>query len=208
MGDINEKPGIIVIGFPKSGTSTLQTAFEKSGIRSVHWTSDEKIVGKLIYDGWFDEGDPFFHLTGIDAITQMDFCHYPSSGQPLLSLWPNLDISLLLSIRKLYPSCKFILNYRSPSKTADSISRWQDLQKRLIIADCIGLPEGRGNVEEVERWIGAHVAAVRHIFRDDENFLDLDITSENARAALEVFLGRKLSWWGIANKNTKRIANH
>ncbi len=207
MNDKSVKPSIIVIGFPKSGTTTLQKAFENSGMRSVHWRWNKKSVGKLIYDGWYDEGDPFFHFDGIDAITQMDYCKIRLFGLVHHSYWPNLDIALLLAIRKMYPECKFILNYRPPAKTANSISRWSNFQKRLIRTDCIGLPKNRGNLEEVERWIVTHIDAVRQVFRDDSNFLDLDITSETAGEELESFLGREIGWWGVANKNVKRVAD-
>ena len=203
MTEKTTKPTIIIVGFPKSGTSTLQKAFAKSGIRSAHWKHDGKVVGKMIYDGWFDEGDPFFHFDDVDAITQMDFCNSPNPGDPLQSYWPNLDISLLIAIRKMYPNCKFILNFRSPNATTNSMSRWYNLQQRIIQSDCTGLPKGRGSLEEIERWITTHIDAIRHVFQEDENFLDLDIASSDARTTLETFLGRKLSWWGVANKNDK-----
>ncbi|KAB7610056.1 sulfotransferase family protein [Amylibacter sp. SFDW26] len=198
------KPHIILIGFPKSGTSTIHNALIKSGITAAHWMVDDKPVGKLIYDGWFETGDPFHHFSGIEAITQLDFCNHPIKGAPLLSLWPNLDISLLIAIRKMYPKCKFILNYRLPAKTANSISRWHNLQDRITKSDCPGLPIGRGTSDEIERWITSHVEAIKYVFNGDKYFLNLDITSDNARAELEGFLGREIVWWGVANKNKRR----
>jgi hypothetical protein len=64
----------VVIGFPKSGTTTLQTALQRSGLRSAHWRWKGEPIGKLIYDGWFEDGDPFARLPGLDVITQMDIC--------------------------------------------------------------------------------------------------------------------------------------
>lgn len=203
MTEQTTKPKIIIVGFPKSGTSTLQKAFAKSGITSAHWKHGGKVVGKMVYDGWFDEGDPFFHFDGVDAITQMDFCNSPNPGDTLQSYWPNLDISLLIAIREMYPNCKFILNYRSPDATVSSMSRWHNLQQRITQSDCTGLPKGRGSLEEIERWVTTHINAIRHVFQNDENFLDLDIASSDARTKLEAFLDQNLSWWGVANKNKK-----
>ncbi len=199
--DPNRLPTILVIGFPKSGTSTLQRAFTASGLTSAHWTWNGNAIGRLIYDGWFDKGDPLALLTGLDAVTQMDFCH-PESGR---NYWPNLDISLLLVIRRLHPGVKLIFNARPYDATVDSFARWQGwgaLVERVTRADIPGLPAGRGDRhEDLTRWIEAHHAAIRDIFDYDPNFLDLDITAPDARHRLSSFIGQPLKWWGVENAN-------
>lgn len=205
MEQAAKTPRILVIGFPKSGTTTLNRAFTRSGLKSVHWRHEGRVVGQEIYDGWFEDGDPLARFEGVDAITQMDFCVFGNKQERRMrSLWPNLDIPLLLAIRDLHPSCRFILNYREPAKTADSMIRWYDKQERLVQADCPGLPRGRGDRAELERWIATHVAAVRRVFAEDPGFLDLDIAAPDARERLEAFLGLKLAWWGVANRNRGR----
>jgi len=109
------KPRILVVGFPKSGTTTLQRAFAETGLSSGHWRIGSKAIGRLIYDGFYEQGDPFHHLDGYEAITQMDYCNHETTQdgeRRFLNVWPNLDIPLLLTIRRMYPNCKFILNYR------------------------------------------------------------------------------------------------
>lgn len=193
----------VVIGFPKSGTTTLQTALQRSGLRSAHWRWKGEPIGKLIYDGWFEDGDPFARLPGLDVITQMDIC-VPKEG---LNHWPNLDIPLLLAIRERHPTCLLILNGREPAKIADSILRWGDLARRLSRGAQPGLPEGRGTQRaELERWIGTHHAAVRRIFAGDPHFLDLDIAAEDAPAKLGAALGVAIKWWGRANENPRPVA--
>jgi hypothetical protein len=188
----------IVVGFPKSGTSTLQQALQKSGLRCAHWRHRGQPIGRLVYDGWFDTGDPFAHLPKLDVLTQMDIC-IPAEG---LNDWPNLDIALLLAIRQAHPTCLFILNARDPAATADSILRWGDLAQRIAAGAQPGLPQGRGTRrEDLARWIAAHLAAVRKVFAGDPHFLDLDITAPDAPARLGAALGVEIAWWGKANEN-------
>lgn len=196
------KPNLVVVGFPKSGTTTIQTAFTKSGIKSVHWMKDDKPVGQLIYEGYYQEQDPFFHFDGIQAITQMDFCDFikEQGRRRLVSLWPNLDIAMLLAIRRRYPECKFILNYRDPEKTVSSISRWFNLQDRITRAECPNLPSGFGTSSELVQWIENHHQTLRDLFADDKNFIEIDIASPTAKQELESFIGTEFSWWGVKNK--------
>ena len=41
---------IILIGFPKSGTSSFQKLFTDIGYKSYHWKKGNNYIGKLIYD--------------------------------------------------------------------------------------------------------------------------------------------------------------
>jgi hypothetical protein len=190
----------VVIGFPKSGTTTLQMALQRSGLRSAHWRLKGEAIGRLVYDGWFETGDPFAKLTGLDVITQMDIC-VPKEG---LNFWPNLDIALLLAMREAHPRCLFILNARDPARIADSILRWGDLARRIARGAQPGLPEGRGAERaELERWIAAHHAAVRKVFAGDPHFLDLDIEAPDAPERLGAALGITVKWWGRANENVR-----
>jgi hypothetical protein len=190
----------IVVGFPKSGTTTITMALERSGLRCAHWDHNGDYVGRLVYDGWFEKGDPFAHLGEIDVLTQMDVL-LPVHG---LNHWPNLDIALLSWIREAHPDCLFILNARPPAKIADSMIRWRNLQARLKGANIVGLPAGRGGTAaELERWIAAHQAAIRRIFAGAGPFLDLDVAVADAPDRLGAALGIPIRWWGQANANKK-----
>jgi hypothetical protein len=171
----------IVVGFPKSGTTTLQEALQKSGLRCAHWRHRGQPIGRLVHDGWFDQGDPFAHFPKLDVLTQMDIC-LPAEG---LNDWPDLDIPLLLAIRQVNPGCLFILNARDPAETADSILRWGDLAKRISEGAQPGLPSGRGaKRDELVRWIATQLAAMRRVFAGDPHFLDLDIAAGESAESL------------------------
>jgi hypothetical protein len=188
----------IVVGFPKAGTTTLQEALTASGLRCAHWVHDGQPVGKLVYDGWFEEGDPFAYLKDIDVLTQMDIC-VPAWDA---NYWPNLDIALLLAIRRKHPDCLFILNVRPPAHIAESIMRWPGLPDRLKNVAMPGLPRGRGSrKKDVRRWVAAHYAAIRQVFAQDKAFLDLDLAAGDAPERLGAALGIEIAWWGRANAN-------
>jgi len=188
----------IVVGFPKAGTTTLQEALTVSGLRCAHWVHDGKGVGQLVYDGWFDRDDPFAYLQDLDVLTQMDIC-VPAWGA---NHWPNLDIALLLAIRRRHPDCLFILNARRPMDIAESIMRWPGLPDRLNNVAMPGLPRGRGiRKKDVRKWIATHYAAIRQVFANDPGFLDLDIAAEDAPRKLGAALGIEIAWWGRANAN-------
>ncbi|MGG5818692.1 sulfotransferase [Falsiroseomonas sp. HW251] len=188
----------IVVGFPKAGTTTLQEALTRSGLRCAHWVHGDKPVGQLVYDGWFERDDPFAYLRDLDVLTQMDIC-VPAWGA---NYWPNLDIALLLAIRRKHPDCLFILNARPPQQIADSIMRWPGLPQRLAGVAITGLPRGRGaRPRDLRRWVAAHYAAMRQVFAGDPRFLDLDIASPEAPARLGAALGIEIAWWGRANAN-------
>lgn len=186
-----------LVGFPKSGTSTIQRAFMESGIQSIHWQCELGYVGEIIYENHYFGQDPLASLKGIDAITQADVC-LPAIGK---NYWPNLDFGVLAAIRRHHPDCLFILNWRDPAATVSSISRWGDMQARFTASDIPGLPRGYGNkAEHLITWIESHYEATRVFFKDS-NFLELDITARNAPARLSAAMGIEISWWGRENIN-------
>jgi hypothetical protein len=188
----------VVIGFPKAGTSTLQTALTHSGLRAFHQLYRGQPIGRLVYAGLLRHGDPFHFFHEADVLTQMDICR-PNQRQ---NFWPNLDLAVLAAIRTLHPECLFILNRRDPAAIAHSIARWYDLQTRIAKSDIPGLPRGFGGVPaELESWVARHYEAVVTLFGNRPGFLDLDIASETAPARLGAFLGIEIAWWGQANQS-------
>lgn len=189
----------IVIGFPKSGTTTIHNAARRSGLRSAHQKIDGGAnCGKLIYRRYLNREDPLADFGAFDVISQMDICRKGSN------FWPNLDIPLLLTIRRYHPNCVYILNVREPSAIVSSITRWGSLRERITEAAVPGLPRHFGKEDNhLIQWIESHYAACRAVFGDDSNFLELDITDPDAPLKLGKALGVEIKWWGIANQNKK-----
>ena len=193
---------LFVIGFPKSGTTTLTVALRQSGLKTAHWRVENHVfVGSMIYRSLLDGADPLAGLAHYDAITQADVC----IPRLHLSRWPNLDFSVLRAIRKAHPTCLFLLNYRDPEAICDSMVRWPGLQARLVKSDIPGLPSGIGDSpQHLIRWIENHFDACRNYFADDPHFLEIDIASEAAPVALGKALGIPIKGWGDHKPSTFR----
>ena len=120
---------LMVIGFPKSGTTSITRALGISGLRPAHWRlPNGKYVGHLIYGAVAMGRDPFLHLKGYDAVTQADVC-LPREAQPVAE--PRLRGSSRHPPR--HPACLFLLNYRRPEAICDSIAKWDNMQFRLRV---------------------------------------------------------------------------
>lgn len=191
-----------VVGFPKCGTTTIHEACIKSGLKSAHWRVPEGFCGKLIYKRYLAGEDPLLDLKAYDVIAQADICR-PASD---LNFWPNLDIALLLTIRRFHPECCFILNTRDIAGHIASINGWADLRQCLIDADIVGLPTGYGKKDEHLRiWMENHYQACRTVFANDPKFVELPITrNDESRATLQKALGVDINWWGVSPKTARR----
>jgi len=116
---------IILVGFPKSGTTSFQSMFEKLGYKAIHWTCDEGYIGYIIKTNK-KNGVPL--LTGLsdkyNCITEMNVC-----VSRKYSYWPQL-----VDYKQLYqenPDALFILNKRDPVKIHSSFQRWGNYDKRM-----------------------------------------------------------------------------
>jgi len=203
---------VINLGLPKSGTTTLGEALARAGLKVADWrirkgqtlddTLARRFVGKLMYEGYFEDGDPLARMPGFDAFTEIDIVR---NG---LNLWPQTDWGLLDAIRKNHPNAKFILTHRDAASLSDSMGRWSNLGSfRLPNSAIPGMPEGYGGTNEDRiRWIEGHYSFCRRVFDGDANFLEYDIKDEDAKGKIGAFLGIDLPWWGKANENTRRSA--
>lgn len=203
---------VINLGLPKSGTTTLGEALARAGLKVADWrirkgqspddTLARRFVGKLMYEGYFEDGDPLARMPGFDAFTEIDIVR---NG---LNLWPQTDWGLLDAIRKNHPNAKFILTHRDAASLSDSMGRWSNLGSFRLPNNAIpGMPEGYGGTDEDRiRWIEGHYSFCRRVFDGDPNFLEYDIKDADAKDKIGAFLGIDLPWWGKANENTRRVA--
>jgi len=185
---------LMVIGFPKSGTTSITRALRLSGLKAAHWKNEQKkYVGSLIYHAVLNREDPLENLREYDAITQPDVC-VPAHK---VSLWPQLDFAVLSMIRRAHPTCWFLLNYRRPEAIADSMMRWEGMVDRLTVSDIPGLPATVGGQRRhLIRWIENHFAACRLFFANDPYFAEIDIEAPDVPERLGAMLGIKIHGWG------------
>jgi len=198
---------VINLGLPKSGTTTLGQALTHAGLKVADWrirrgqSDNDRLVrafvGRLMYKGYFETGDPLALMDEFDVFSEIDIVR---EG---LNLWPQTDWGLLSAIRAHHPGARFILTHRDPAKLSDSMGRWSNLGRTRLPNNAIpGLPEGFGGTDaERIRWIEGHFAFCRQVFAGAPDFLEYDIEDENAREKVAAFIGRDLPWWGVANAN-------
>lgn len=198
---------VVNLGLPKTGTTTLARALRLAGCRVADYKIRPKqtdnvelqgtYVADLLYRGYFETGDPGAYLSDFEAISEMSLLR---EGR---SLWPQTDFGLIMAIKAHHPDVKFLASGRDAFKISQSMLAWSDLgTDRLPLSPIPGLPKNFGETSGQRiQWINAHYAFLRTIFRDDDNFLEYDVTDPAARDLISGFLEFPVNWWGKANVN-------
>jgi hypothetical protein len=117
---------IILLGLPKSGTTSFDSLFKELGYKTYHWLKDDQYVGTFIRNNK-DNGLPL--LTGFEpdsCITQMDVCMSESE-----CFWPQ--ITDYCRIYHENPDAIYILNKRDPVKVLASFKKWKGYINRLYM---------------------------------------------------------------------------
>ena len=163
---------IILIGLPKSGTSSFQYLFTLLGYNSYHWRKNNKYIGTMIKNNKINNKPLLNDFLDNDAITQMDVCIDKTN-----CYWPQ--ITDYKQIHKENPDSIFILNKRNPKDLLDSFKRWGKLHKRIftynpeLIADKTD--------EGFKKFVNKFYKDVEKYFTSDSNikFISYDINNDN-----------------------------
>lgn len=137
---------ILLVGFPKSGTTSFQELFSKLGYKSIHWQCKEGYIGTLIKKNKAKNVPLLTGLEKYDSITQIDVCISHSDNY-----WPQL-----IDYKQLYYENKdavIILNKRCPKKLLSSFKQWDNYDKRLYKynPELIANKTDEGFIEFVEK---------------------------------------------------------
>jgi len=114
---------IILVGLPKSGTSSFQELFKQLNFTTYHWKKNGEYIGSLIKTNKLNNRPLLNDFSYTDCITQMDICNHECS------YWPQI-----VDYKQIYyenPDAIFILNKRDPNKLLKSFKEWQGLYTRL-----------------------------------------------------------------------------
>ena len=117
---------IILLGFPKSGTSSFQELFIQLGYNSYHWKKGNEYIGMMIKNNKNNNKPLLNDFLENDVITQMDVCMDKEN-----SYWPQI-----VDYVKIYNENKssiYILNKRNPEKLLNSFKRWRKYDERLYL---------------------------------------------------------------------------
>jgi hypothetical protein len=115
---------IILIGLPKSGTSSFQKLFSDLCYNSYHWKKEDKYIGTMIYENKKKNKPLLNDFLDTDVITQMDVCIDKNNAY-----WPQI-----VDYKQLYyenQNAIFILNKRNPKTLLSSFKKWKNLNERL-----------------------------------------------------------------------------
>lgn len=204
---------IVNLGLPKTGTTSLARALKLGGYRVADHrirprqtdsaTLKDAFVADLLYQGYFQSGDPAHLFDDFTALTELSCLR---KGK---SLWPQMDFALIDAIRKHHPDVRFLASRRDSWDVSQSMLAWSDLGiDRLPASDIPGLPEGYGETSrERIQWIDGHYAHLAAIFAGDPAFLEYDVANAGSHAAVSHHIGTQLPWWGQANANTENKAS-
>lgn len=161
---------IILLGFPKSGTTSFQSLFTELGYNSVHWTKENDYIGMLIKHNKKLQRPLLYGFKNIDCITQLDVCVSHEE-----SYWPQL-----VDYEQIYYENKnaiFILNKRDPYKLLSSFKRWGNLDERLynFSPEIIQDKTDEGFI----KFVKEHYNKVEFFFKDKSaNFVSFDIDND------------------------------
>lgn len=201
---------VINLGLPKTGTTTLAKALRRAGLHVADYrilprqTKDTALhgtfVGALLYEGYFNGGDPAARLSEFDGLTEVSLLRRDRS------LWPQTDFALIEALRRHHPDLRFVASRRDPFEMSQSMLAWSNLgTTRLPRADIPGLPAGYGETTRARiQWIEGHYASLSRWFAEDPAFLEYDVADPEAPRRIGAHLGRTLPWWGQVNANPVR----
>ncbi|WP_179319501.1 sulfotransferase family protein [Winogradskyella helgolandensis] len=160
------KNKVFVIGFQKTGTTTLETVLIDLGYRV--YGGDKQII-KID-----SEEDRTTYIKSImenfDVVQDMP--------------WPIYFKELY----NLYPNAKFILTYRDPEDWIRSMVKYFGNTKSVIRKKIYGEDQLEGNEALFLETYNRHNDAVLSFFQDKENFLLMDIKKDFNYKTLYPFL--------------------
>jgi hypothetical protein len=188
---------IFIIGFNKTGTTSLHELFCKNGFASLHWDSGR---AALRMKRNINRGRP--PLRGYDSkfrvFSDLNYFH-PSKIIEGGSFFKELDAS--------YPDSYFILNTRPvdgwiKSRQQKRFQRFNMTFVQLAM-EAYSLDSESQVLEVWSNQLETHLKSVRGHFKDRKNFLELDITQDLVEEQLASFLGQKIQkgTWGHVRTN-------
>lgn len=208
---------ILVVGFPKSGTTTVWSYFHCGGVPSSHETCGvpwydgrrwrRRICGECIRKNIETGKDPLEGCGGQYAVwAEMNMSvKNPSEEMPE----PYIYLPQVLHLNKFheaYPDATLILNLRDVDGWIRSVDNWGEkiLRKLLIDTELPNLPAGKGALDEdLKNFYLLHAESVRNFVIENptHTLVEVDIESPDAGNIMENAFGISSTCWGQTNAN-------
>ena len=214
---LREKPKVFIIGTNKTGTTSMNKFLHDLGYRTGPQRRYEKLIQQY-YDGDWQEILKIIH--NYEAFQDMPFSNST-----------NLFIS---ELRRLYPTAKFILTTRDDaSEWYASLVRfhrklwygnkaeieWCDVQKVKYVGDAIQSTMLKMHNMEVleptykkapydqkvlESWYDGYNERIMQLFKDDVNFIHVNLKDHDSTERIKTFLGKERSRATLLKLNTTK----
>lgn len=173
-----ENPKIILVGLPKSGTTSFHQFLERLGMTSAHFRAKKVgIVGEAIMRAKAEGRPLMYYLRNYDAVTEMAFVRFAFRGASSKCYFPQVE-----DLDRIYEENKdalFILNWRDIDKHAVSMNDFPYYGK-ILQRTCPDYLPGNSTVSWIDRYtqfITKHNDNVRQFFaaHPEAKFIDFKI---------------------------------
>jgi hypothetical protein len=194
---------ILVMGMPKTGTSTIHAFFERAGYRSSHYKCQGMYCGLCIQAAIKKKEPPLKACGDYEVYAQMDI---ENLGQCHLPQVVDLDI-----LYQEAPNATWILPTRNMTRWARSTQNWigasmRSLAKRL--AKCKEGPE-TPFPKDLIAWHQAHLERIRNYCSAHPSLtlVEIDIEDPTTGTVMAQHFRSDASYWGHENDSSKSKAS-
>ena len=185
---------VLVVGMPKTGTSTVHAFFNKSGYRSSHFKCGKYFCGLCFKVAVKNSKPPLRSCGDFEVYAQMDIenwnqCHFPQIT--------NLD-----QLHEEAPNATFVLTKRNMTHWVTSVQNWggggRTMAQRL--AKCKAGPKSSSSTDLVE-WHEAHMERIRAFVTEHptHTLVEIDIEDPKTGSKMAHLFGSNPKNWGHEN---------
>ena len=192
---------VIVVGLPKTGTTSVARYFKCGGGRRVsHWLcKDNELCGPIIRNNVRSGKPPLFETGNFDVYAQMDVedppCYFP-------------QVEALDEIHKAHPNSTFIFNSRNISSWVKSVRGWNNMGNRLTQCNITGFPAGVGKTDaELMGFYYSQLQRVRDFvaLHPSHRLVEVQIDSPDAGMVMKNAFGIDKKCWGRTNLLSEKL---
>lgn len=187
---------VIVVGLPKTGTSSLHHFLKCGGYNSSHWKcfSDEgprQLCGNCFEHAFSTNQSALAICGNWEAWTQLDH-EYPPCSMP--------QVTRMKSLIEEAPHAHFILNVRPVHRWLQSVRSWGSMHERLLQCANVGIPNNATD-ENLIDWYTNHTRrTIKHLHLAHVRHSVVDIEGPTAGEILSAIFSIDIKCWGHHNK--------
>jgi len=198
---------VLVVGLPKTGTSSITEFFKSAGYRTNHWLCEK---GKYL-------PNPGACATCIENALRAEN-PTPLSACGDYQVWSQMDttkpdlgecgmpqIDYLGELHREYPYATFILNLRNVSNWVTSVTNWTSPSNRGTLAEryvrCPSVALNSTSISAMESFYCQHVERIRSFVKQHPThaLVEVDIEDDSTGARMASLFATNASNWRVTN---------